>query len=301
MGKETKSSGAPAVILSSRLRAGEKLFMSWCGFTTLRRRKPRRARASTPRWSTCSMAWSISRIRCRRSRWSGWSASRRSCACRSAISRRRRAHVGRQPAGIVAPMVNSAADAGIRELRGNFPPVGERSWGPQRAGAGRRRRRAYLKRANDIHVAIAMIETRRRWRRSTMRSSIRPASTACSSAPPTSRSRSPMARRSTRSIRKWKRRSITFQRAAGPNKDRRPVLHDRRARQGNVGARIQSLFRIHRWRDDAARRPDGTEGGARLKTGREDERPRQARFFEMRRLETLSNTVFGVAMTLLLA
>lgn len=65
-------------------------------------------------------------------------------------------------AAIVAPMINSVADA--KEFVGfcKFPPVGERSWGPGRAltWSGLEPAR-YFKAANDMHLAIAMIETKR--------------------------------------------------------------------------------------------------------------------------------------------
>jgi 4-hydroxy-2-oxoheptanedioate aldolase len=58
-------------------------------------------------------------------------------------------------------MINSAADAKRFASFVKFPPIGERSWGPQRATAlAGRDGVAYLKGANDIHLAIAMIETR---------------------------------------------------------------------------------------------------------------------------------------------
>lgn len=64
-------------------------------------------------------------------------------------------------AGVVAPMINSVADAErlVGYLR--FPPAGRRSWGPRRGqtitGLGPA---DYLARANDLTLAIAMIETR---------------------------------------------------------------------------------------------------------------------------------------------
>ena len=65
-------------------------------------------------------------------------------------------------AAIVAPMINSVADAKAFVSFCKFPPVGERSWGPGRALAwsGLEPPR-YFKAANDMHLAIAMIETKR--------------------------------------------------------------------------------------------------------------------------------------------
>jgi 4-hydroxy-2-oxoheptanedioate aldolase len=63
--------------------------------------------------------------------------------------------------GIVAPMINNAADAKRFVDACKFPPVGERSWGPTRALqlAGIVDIKAYLREANDNIVTIAMIET----------------------------------------------------------------------------------------------------------------------------------------------
>jgi 4-hydroxy-2-oxoheptanedioate aldolase len=63
--------------------------------------------------------------------------------------------------GIVAPMINSVADAKRFVGACKFPPVGERSWGPHRAMmlAGVSDMKAYLREANDNVVTIAMIET----------------------------------------------------------------------------------------------------------------------------------------------
>jgi len=63
--------------------------------------------------------------------------------------------------GVVCPMVNTVADAERLVSYSKFPPVGFRSWGPRRAiplsglnGPG------YLAKANELNLAIAMIETR---------------------------------------------------------------------------------------------------------------------------------------------
>jgi 4-hydroxy-2-oxoheptanedioate aldolase len=63
--------------------------------------------------------------------------------------------------GIVAPMINSAADAKRFVDAAKFPPIGERSWGPNRAMmlAGIADAKAYLHEANDAIVTLAMIET----------------------------------------------------------------------------------------------------------------------------------------------
>lgn len=60
----------------------------------------------------------------------------------------------------IAPMVNSAADARAFVAATKYPPVGERSWGPQRAMAlTGLDRAAYVANANRFCVTLAMIET----------------------------------------------------------------------------------------------------------------------------------------------
>ena len=64
-------------------------------------------------------------------------------------------------AGIIAPMINSVADARAFADSMKYPPLGRRSWGPRACGplsgfVGP----AYLHEANAITLAIAMIETR---------------------------------------------------------------------------------------------------------------------------------------------
>jgi 4-hydroxy-2-oxoheptanedioate aldolase len=64
-------------------------------------------------------------------------------------------------AGVIAPMINSAADA--RRFAGfmKFPPLGQRSWGPRAAlSLSGLIGPAYLHSANPITLAIAMVETR---------------------------------------------------------------------------------------------------------------------------------------------
>jgi 4-hydroxy-2-oxoheptanedioate aldolase len=64
-------------------------------------------------------------------------------------------------AAIIAPMINSKADAQAFADFTKFPPIGARSWGPRRVlaltGMGAD---AYFREANRQHLSIAMIETR---------------------------------------------------------------------------------------------------------------------------------------------
>jgi 4-hydroxy-2-oxoheptanedioate aldolase len=65
-------------------------------------------------------------------------------------------------AAVIAPMVNSRADAEAFAAAMKFPPQGERSWGPTRVLAmqGGTDPQTYLRSANRDTLAIAMIETR---------------------------------------------------------------------------------------------------------------------------------------------
>jgi len=58
---------------------------------------------------------------------------------------------------VIAPMINTAADARALVGATRFPPVGERSWGPALAGLSDIK--AYLRDANEITLTFAMIET----------------------------------------------------------------------------------------------------------------------------------------------
>ena len=64
--------------------------------------------------------------------------------------------------GIIAPMINTPADARAYVSFAKFPPLGERSWGPHRATtlAGMPDQKVYLREANALVVTFAMIETR---------------------------------------------------------------------------------------------------------------------------------------------
>lgn len=63
---------------------------------------------------------------------------------------------------VIAPMVNSVADAKAFAAAMKFPPMGERSWGPTFALPRRRTAdmQTYLREANSQTLAFAMIETR---------------------------------------------------------------------------------------------------------------------------------------------
>ncbi len=63
--------------------------------------------------------------------------------------------------GVIAPMINTVADAKAFVAATKYPPIGERSWGPTRAMnlAGITDMKAYLRDANQNVVTLAMIET----------------------------------------------------------------------------------------------------------------------------------------------
>ncbi|HMJ43267.1 MAG TPA: aldolase/citrate lyase family protein [Pseudolabrys sp.] len=62
---------------------------------------------------------------------------------------------------IIAPMINTVADARQFVAAAKYPPLGERSWGPQRAMVlqGKSVAVDYLREANDGTLTLAMIET----------------------------------------------------------------------------------------------------------------------------------------------
>jgi 4-hydroxy-2-oxoheptanedioate aldolase len=62
---------------------------------------------------------------------------------------------------IIAPMINTATDARSFAAVAKFPPLGERSWGPQRAMTlqGKTASVDYLREANDGTLTLTMIET----------------------------------------------------------------------------------------------------------------------------------------------
>ena len=62
---------------------------------------------------------------------------------------------------VIAPMINTIADAKAFAASMKYPPVGERSWGPGRAMTfhGHSDANAYFRAANGETLAIAMIET----------------------------------------------------------------------------------------------------------------------------------------------
>ena len=151
-----------AFTLAQKLRAGETVFSGWCGLPypllaeTL-------ARDGFPAVTIESQhgLWDVGGIR------DGVAAVRQGGAAPivrvppgdfALVSRA--LDFGAE--GIIAPMINTSADARAFAAAAKFPPVGERSWGPHRAMTlgGVPDMATYLREANDHVVTLAMIETR---------------------------------------------------------------------------------------------------------------------------------------------
>jgi 4-hydroxy-2-oxoheptanedioate aldolase len=63
--------------------------------------------------------------------------------------------------GVIAPMIDSVAEARRLAALTKFPPLGERSWGPFRAQAlSGLATSEFFARANELQLTIAMVETR---------------------------------------------------------------------------------------------------------------------------------------------
>jgi 4-hydroxy-2-oxoheptanedioate aldolase len=152
----------PAFTLANRLRSGETVYSGWCGLPypliaeTL-------ARDGFPAVTIESQhgLWDVGGI------LAGIAAVRQGGAAPivrvplgdfALVSRA--LDFGAE--GIIAPMINTAADARAFAAAAKYPPIGERSWGPHRATtlAGLADQTVYLREANDHVVTLAMIETR---------------------------------------------------------------------------------------------------------------------------------------------
>src|SRR5271154_7534840 len=152
----------PAFTLAKRLRAGETVYSGWCGLPypivaeTL-------ARDGFPAVTIESQhgLWDVGGIR------DGIAAVRQGGGAPIVrVPLNDFALVSRAldfgAEGIIAPMINTTADAKAFAAAAKFPPMGERSWGPHRAITlgGVPDMATYLREANDHVVTFAMIETR---------------------------------------------------------------------------------------------------------------------------------------------
>ena len=155
------TASAPLAHLSRRLRAGETIFMSWCGvndaaIAETTAREDFDAALIDMQHGSVDFTTTVQAI------------ALVGLAGKPAIARipvgdfataSRLLDAG--AAAIVAPMINSEADAKRFSGFTKFPPVGERSWGPHRAfSLASLDGEAYFRQAYDLQLAIAMIETR---------------------------------------------------------------------------------------------------------------------------------------------
>jgi 4-hydroxy-2-oxoheptanedioate aldolase len=148
--------------LADRLRAGETLYTAWCGWTAP-------GHAETLARSgfdavTLDMQHGLHSIESAAAAVGAVRLAGRPALVRIPVgafdAATRALDVGAE--AVIAPMINSEADARAFAGAMKYPPVGGRSWGPERAmqlggvGSGP----DFLSQANASTLAIAMIETR---------------------------------------------------------------------------------------------------------------------------------------------
>jgi len=152
----------PAFSLARRLRAGEAVFSGWCGLPypivaeTIGRDGFAAVTLDSQHglWDVSAMLTAIAAVR-----QAGAAPMVRVPVGDFALVSRA-LDFGAE--GIIAPMINTAADARAFAAAAKYPPLGERSWGPHRATtlANLADQSVYLREANDHVVTLAMIETR---------------------------------------------------------------------------------------------------------------------------------------------
>ena len=152
----------PAFTLARRFQAGETVFTGWCGLpypllaeTLAREGFPAVAVESQHGlWDVAGILHAVAAIR------QGGAAPMVRVPLNDFALVSRALDFGAE--GIIAPMINTPADARAFAAAAKFPPLGERSWGPHRAMAlgGVSDMLTYLREANDHIVTFAMIETR---------------------------------------------------------------------------------------------------------------------------------------------
>ena len=150
-----------AFSLATRLRAGETVHSGWCGLpypivAELVGREGFPAvtlDAQHGLWDIASMASAIAQVR------HGGAAPIVRVPVGDFATVSRALDFGAE--GVIAPMINSPADARTYVSFAKFPPVGERSWGPHRVTtlANMPDQKVYLREANKLTVTFAMIET----------------------------------------------------------------------------------------------------------------------------------------------
>lgn len=145
-----------------RLRAGETVHSAWCGLAapivaeTIARAgfSAVTLDAQHGLWDFAGLQAGIAAIR------QGGAAAMVRTALGDLSGVSRVLDVGAE--GVIAPLINDAADARAFANAAKYPPLGERSYGPMRAMslAGISAPQAYFGAANDETIALAMIETR---------------------------------------------------------------------------------------------------------------------------------------------
>src|SRR5262244_1550976 len=153
---------ASAFSLARRLKAGETVHSGWCGLPSpivaeLVGREGFPAVTLDGQhglWDTASVLAAIAQVR------QGGAAAIVRIPVGEFATASRALDFGAE--GIIAPMINTQADARAYVSFAKFPPIGERSWGPHRATtlANVPDQKVYLREANDLTVTFAMIETR---------------------------------------------------------------------------------------------------------------------------------------------
>src|SRR5262245_50721251 len=152
---------SPSFSLAKRLRAGETVYSGWCGLpyplvAELVGREGFPAVTLDGQhglWDTAGMVSALTQLRL-----TGSAAVVRIAVGDFAMASRA-LDFGAE--GIIAPMINTVADARSYVSFAKFPPLGERSWGPHRAVTlgSIADPKTYLLEANDLTVTFAMIET----------------------------------------------------------------------------------------------------------------------------------------------
>ena len=153
---------ATAFSLAGRLKAGETVYSGWCGLPApivaeLVGREGFPAvtlDAQHGLWDIATLVAGIAQVR------QGGAAAMVRIPVGQFATASRALDFGAE--GIIAPMINTPADARAYVSFTKFPPLGERSWGPHRATtlAGITDQKTYLRDANEMVVTFAMIETR---------------------------------------------------------------------------------------------------------------------------------------------
>jgi 4-hydroxy-2-oxoheptanedioate aldolase len=162
-GAWTRSATVPTAIasLSRRLKAGDNMTLAWSGFCD----------PAAPE-TMLRIGYDVALLDMQHGAWT-YAAALAGVAAANGVGKPClvRVPVGEfalasrlldaGAAGVVAPMINSAADARAFADFCKFPPLGRRSWGPLRAmGALGLGPSDYLAQANQLQLAFAMIETR---------------------------------------------------------------------------------------------------------------------------------------------